>query len=266
MRIKTFVGSEYANKRFQADAAKATLLNRSVRALDNHMVNQRRRSLQLSLYLVAFFFLWTLRVTLFYAVDESITSPILRAVYSNLLRLVVWVLPAAAFIYVLRSASPTKYLGLGVWPNRRNWLVCISVTIAYLLAVALYKITIRQRCFSTAILHSLPAPAAAWLVQLLLPPLLEEIFFRGFLMTELLVLMPLYRALAMNSLLFACIHIPYWLTLGTTPQAILAGGGAAFVFSILTGWLFAKTASIWPPTIAHCAANLLPYFFVVRRF
>ena len=75
------------------------------------MVDQRKRSLQLSLFLVAFFLLWTLRHTLFYAVDESIASPTWRAAYSNLVKLVAWVLSAAAFVCVLRSAPPAKYLG-----------------------------------------------------------------------------------------------------------------------------------------------------------
>jgi len=213
------------------------------------------------LFLIAFFFLWTLRVTLFYAVDESIASPISRAAYSNLL--VVWVLPAAAFVYVLRSAPPAKYLGLSVWPSRRNWLLCISVTIGFLLAVTLLKMTVGKKCFSTPSFSSLPV--TLWLLQLLLPPLLEELLFRGFLMTELLALLPLYRALALTSLLFACIHLPYWLTHGAATQAIVINGGAAFVFSILAGWLFAKTASIWPPTCAHIANNLLVSMLAARN-
>lgn len=224
-------------------------------ALDTHMVNQRKRSLQLSLFLVSFFFLWTLRVTLFYAVDESIASPTWRAAYSNLLKLVVWVLPAAAFVYVLRSAPPAKYLGLSVWPSRRNWLLCNSVTVAFLLAVTLFETTVRKKCFSTAIFSSLPVTLL--LLQLLLPPLLEELLFRGFLMTELLALLPLHRALALTSLLFAGIHMPYWLAHGATTRAVVINGGAAFVFSVLAGWLFAKTASIWPSTCAHIANNLL---------
>jgi membrane protease YdiL (CAAX protease family) len=219
------------------------------------MVNQRKRYLQLSSFLVAFFLLWTLRLTVFGAVDESIASLAWRAAYSNLLKFAMWVLPAAAFVYVLRGEPPARYMGLSVWPSRRNWLLCISVTLAYLLAVTLYEMTIGEKCFSTAYFSSVPT--GFWLLQLLLPPLLEELFFRGFLMTELLALMPLCRALALTSLLFACIHVPYWLTHGASTQAIVTNGVEAFVFSILAGWLFAKTASIWPSTFAHTAVNLL---------
>ena len=72
------------------------------------MANQRKAALSLSLFLGGFFILWTLRATLFYAVDGSIASLTWRAAYADLLKLVVWVLPAAAFGYWLRSTPPAK--------------------------------------------------------------------------------------------------------------------------------------------------------------
>jgi len=75
------------------------------------MVHQRRIALDLSCFLIAFFVLWTLHATLFYAVDESITSPISRAAYSDLLKLILWVVPAAVFARWLRRTPPAKYLG-----------------------------------------------------------------------------------------------------------------------------------------------------------
>jgi membrane protease YdiL (CAAX protease family) len=219
------------------------------------MINQRKRSLQLSLFLVAFFLIWAIRHTSFSAIDESIASPTWRWAYSNLVKLVVWILPAAVFVYVLRGVSPAKYLGLSVWPSRRKWLLCIGVTAAFLLAVTVFETVVRERYFSTASVLSLPV--ALFLLQLLPGPLLEELFFRGFLLTELLALVPLNRALALSSLLFAGIHTVYWLTQGITTHSLVMNAGACFVFSLLAGWLFAKTSSIWPPTCAHIANNLL---------
>ncbi len=224
------------------------------------MVNQRKAALQLSWFLVAFFILWTLRATLFHAVDESIASPTSRAVYSNLLKLVVWVFPAAAFAYVLRHVPPAKYLGLSVWPGRRSWFLCFGVTVVFLLAITLFETTVRKKCFSTACLSSLPM--SLWLLQLLLPPLLEELFFRGFLMKELLALLPLSRAIALTSLLFAGIHLPSWLAHGATAQAIVTNAGEAFLFSAVACWLFAQTASVWPSTVFHVANNALSFMLV----
>ena len=224
------------------------------------MVNRRKRYLQLTLFLIAFFLFWTLRCTLFYAVDESIASLTLRAVYSNLLKFLMWILPAVVFVYVLRGVHPAKYLGLSTWPSRRNWLICISLITAYLLVVTLFKMTGGNKRFSTAFISTMPI--TYWFIMALFPPFLEELIFRGFLITELLTLMPIYLAVATTSFLFACIHVPYWLTQGTSIQAIVIGGSAAIAFSILTGVLFVKTGSIWPSTFAHIAANLFPQFFV----
>jgi len=224
------------------------------------MVNQRKRYLQLTLFLTAFFLFWTLRCMLFYAIDESIASLTLRAVYSNLLKFLMWILPVAVFVYVLRGVHPAKYLGLSIWPSRRNWLICISLITAYLLVVMLFKMTGGNKGFSMAFISTLPF--TYWFIMALFPPFLEELLFRGFLITEFLALMPKYPAVAITSFLFACIHVPFWLTLGASIQAIVINGIAAIVFSILTGALFVKTGSIWPSTLAHIAANLFPQFFV----
>jgi membrane protease YdiL (CAAX protease family) len=224
------------------------------------MVNQRKAALQLSSFLVGFFVLWTLRATLFYAVDESIDSPVTRAAYADLLKLVVWVFPAAAFAYLLRGASPAQYLGLSVWPTRRNWLRCLGVTVVFLLTVMLVELTVGKKSFSTAGLSSLPL--ALWLLQLLLSPLLEELLFRGLVMKELLGLLPSYLAIALTSLLFVGVHLPYWLSHGGATRAMMTNAGGVFLFSVVACWLFAKTASIWPSTIAHVANNVLSSILV----
>jgi len=226
-------------------------------------VNQRRAALELSLFLVAFFILWTVRATWFYAVDESIASPTSRAAYANLLKLVLWVLPASAFAYWLRSTPPLKYLGLSVVPSLRDWLSCLAVTVIFLLAVTLFEVTIGRKFFSGASLSSLPTTLA--LLQLVISPLFEEILFRGLVMKELMTLLPTYPANALTSLLFMGAHLPYWLSHGGPIQAMLANAFGVFAFSVVACWLFAKTASTWPPTFAHIANNILSSLLVASH-
>jgi len=139
-------------------------------------------------------------------------------------------------------------------------LMCISLIAAYLLVVTLFKIVVDNKRFSTILFSKIPF--ACWLIMALLPPFLEELLFRGFLITELLAIIPVHLAIATSSFLFACIHLPYWLAQGALIQTVAVSGSAAFAFSVLTGWLFVKTRSIWPSVFAHFAANLLPQFFV----
>ena len=227
------------------------------------MANQRRPALDLCLFLAAFFVLWTFRATLFDAVDESIASPTLRAAFSALLKLILWVLPASAFACWLRGTPPAKYLGLSVAPSLRNWLLCLAVTALFLVAVTLFEIMIGRKSFSGAGLSSLPTALA--LLQLVVSPLFEEIFFRGLVMKELMILLPGCLANALTSLLFVGIHLPYWLSHGGLTQAMLANAVGVFLFSVVACWLFARTVSTWPPTVAHVANNILSSLLVASH-
>ena len=60
-----------------------------------------------------------------------------------------------------------------------------------------------------------------------------------------------------TSLLFAAIHLPYWLSRGGFTPAMMANVLGVFLFSLIAGWLYAKSRSIWPPTLAHILNNLL---------
>ena len=227
------------------------------------MVNQRKAGLQLLLFLTAFFVLWTLRATWFYAVDESIASPTRRAAYSDLMKLVLWVLPAAAFANWLRPVPPAKYLGLVVTPGARNWLLCLGVTGGFLLVTTVVELTLGRKSFSAAGLASLPVVLG--LLQLAVSPLLEELLFRGLVMNELLALLPEYLANALTSLLFVGAHLPYWLSHGGPTQAMTANAFGVFAFSVVACWLFARSASVWPPTVAHVANNILSSALVAGK-
>jgi hypothetical protein len=227
------------------------------------MINQRKPALSLSLFLTGFFVLWTLRATLFYAVDDSIASPSLRAAYADLLKLVVWVLPSVAFAYWFRGAPYLKYLGLSVFPSRRNWGLSLALTVIFLLAVALFECTIGRKSFSGTSLSSLPAVLA--LLQLLLSPLLEELLFRGLVMKELMALLPTFLANVLTSLLFVGAHLPFWLSHGGLTLARMANAFGVFVFSVVACSLFAMSKSIWPPTFAHIANNILSSLLVARQ-
>lgn len=227
------------------------------------MVNGRTGGRDLSFFLAGFLVLWTIRGTLFYPIDESITSPVWRGAYSNLLKFVLWVLPAVAFACRVRRMPPARYLGVSVVPNLRNWILCLAVTVAFLVLVALFELTIGGKSFSGAGLASLPVVLA--LLQLVLSPWFEEVLFRGLVLKELLTLLPAYPANALTSALFVGVHLPYWLSHEGANRAVLAAAFGVFVFSVVAGWLFAKSASIWPPTLAHIANNVLASSLVVSR-
>jgi len=74
-------------------------------------------------------------------------------------------------------------------------------------------------------------------------PIAEEIFFRGFVFAGLHQHLGLRRALLLNGILFALVHI-----LPTSWPPI-------FVLGVLFALLYEQTGSIWPAVIAHGAIN-----------
>ncbi|MGC8649097.1 MAG: CPBP family intramembrane glutamic endopeptidase [Candidatus Micrarchaeia archaeon] len=76
------------------------------------------------------------------------------------------------------------------------------------------------------------------LFSILIAPINEEIFFRGFLVPKYGIILP--------ALLFALLHAGY--------GSIVEGIGA-FVFGVLAGYIFKKTKSLYPSIIAHVLVN-----------
>jgi membrane protease YdiL (CAAX protease family) len=85
--------------------------------------------------------------------------------------------------------------------------------------------------------------------------LVEEIFFRGFLLQKFMETASFTNANIMVTLLFATLHFPVWLSDGLSVLEIgesliyLAG------FSWLLGYVFHCSNSLWSPIILHAANN-----------
>ena len=81
-------------------------------------------------------------------------------------------------------------------------------------------------------------------------PLIEELFFRGFLLTALAGPLGKLRATAVTSAIFAAGHVD----LGVMVPFFVSG--------MLLSWLFLRTRSIWPPFLAHATQNLLALWLI----
>jgi membrane protease YdiL (CAAX protease family) len=93
-----------------------------------------------------------------------------------------------------------------------------------------------------------------------LGPLVEEMLFRGVLLSALLRRLHVGWAVSICSLAFALVHLPglqwQWYAL---PNLLL--------LALLLAWLRLKSASIWPAVIAHGANNalaVLAWFVTVK--
>jgi membrane protease YdiL (CAAX protease family) len=88
------------------------------------------------------------------------------------------------------------------------------------------------------------------LVVVSLGPLVEELLFRGALLSALLRRMHVGWAVAISSLVFACAHLPDlgFLWYAVPNLALLAAALA---------WLRLRSGSLWPAVVAHGVNNLL---------
>lgn len=88
------------------------------------------------------------------------------------------------------------------------------------------------------------------LLVISLGPLVEELLFRGALLSALLRRMHTGWAVAVSSLLFACVHLP---DLGFLWYAV---PNLALLGAVLA-WLRLRSGSLWPAVVAHGMNNLL---------
>lgn len=209
--------------------------------------------MQLLLFIVCLFAIWSVRATFLYTIDESIAPESLRTVYSVTVKLILWVLPAFGYVCWVRHASPFRYLGLSVMPAARKWLKYLVVIGLFLGAqVAFQSIMGGKTVTFAGISVSITLPG---MLSFAVSPFLEELLFHGLLLHELAELQPRWVANLLTSLLFAGIHLPFWLSHGGMSEVLLTNAAGVFVFSLVAGWLYLDSSSIWPPTVAHIANN-----------
>lgn len=85
----------------------------------------------------------------------------------------------------------------------------------------------------------------------IMAPLAEEIFFRGFIFAGLIRPLGLYGAMITSGLLFGVFHI----TSADTVGVLLPFGAVGVLFA----WIYHKTGSLWPCIATHVLFNLISF-------
>ncbi len=102
------------------------------------------------------------------------------------------------------------------------------------------------------------APAVVLFTVLSPATLVEEVYFRGFLLNKFWQTRGFWQANLASSSLFALIHFPGWLALGNfSSPLVVADALGILVFGMVFGWVMKKTDSLWPAYVLHALNNLL---------
>jgi len=103
----------------------------------------------------------------------------------------------------------------------------------------------------SGLLETYPQRLAFFFVAVLVAPVAEEVFFRGFLLPVFTDQWGFLRGASLVSLLFGISH--------AVPGALLP----AFVSGLLFAWLYRRTGSLWNCCMAHGAQNALAFAVAV---
>ncbi|WP_408057169.1 CPBP family intramembrane glutamic endopeptidase [Ureibacillus acetophenoni] len=101
-----------------------------------------------------------------------------------------------------------------------------------------------------------------WLNVVLLVGITEEIVFRGYLLRKLMDSYKFWIANTITSLLFVSIHFPIWIYKGLIEfPTILGTTVSIFVLSMIFGFIYKKSNSLWSVIIIHSLYNLIVLLF-----
>ncbi len=96
--------------------------------------------------------------------------------------------------------------------------------------------------------------------QVVLAGVIEEVAFRGYLLRKFQSWMDYNAAILLTSVLFVCIHLPLWLSMGNGVKVLLINAAAIFALSILLGLAVRLSNSLWASILIHTANNLIQLF------
>ncbi|HEU4388609.1 MAG TPA: type II CAAX endopeptidase family protein, partial [Blastocatellia bacterium] len=214
---------------------------------------------RLTLFIVIFFAVWAVRATVLFFIDEKIHSEYALFAYSNLIKFLLWVVPAALYIRYVDKRPVMRYLRLTTRPNGRALIYSILIAALYFAATILFETLVSGRN-----LKSLTAATPVeWLRVLLvvsISPVSEEILFRGFVLSKLNEITGFWKANLVTAALFVFIHWPHWLWRNGFHRSMIQVSLGIFVLALLLGYLVRLTGSLWPSIATHILNNFLSHF------
>jgi len=95
----------------------------------------------------------------------------------------------------------------------------------------------------------------------ILPPIWEEIVFRGFLFTNLRAKLRLRWAILLTSVLFAVVHLQF----GNGQPLLWVAAIDTFILSCYLCILRERSGSLWPSILLHAMKNSVAFYFLFIR-
>lgn len=189
--------------------------------------------------------------------QQDLTLAIITFVLTSVLEAIFLIAPLLYARKAKREGySGTQELGLrGFNPALAIGLLALSV-VGFYAASVIYSIVTTKLNYTAPTnldqlskqIHQMPLTVGATLLAaVLVAPICEEIFFRGFLLMGLARAMPSWLAIILASLIFAAAH--------ASPGSFVL----LFVLAIFLGIIRIATGSLWPGIVLHMLNNALGF-------
>jgi membrane protease YdiL (CAAX protease family) len=212
------------------------------------------------LFFVLFYIVWTLRATLFYsAVDTSIANETTRLIFANVVKIVLWVIPAVAFILWIDKENPLEVMRISSEIDRYGVRLGLVISLLYFLGVFVFEYFVNGRTLLPLLRSTPPSIFTSFLV-VLVSPFAEELLFRGFVLSKLQESQNFWAANLWQSGLFAAMHVPLWIWLNGLNPNLLITFISIFILGLLLGWITFRTNTIWMAIVIHILNNFLVSF------
>ena len=216
-------------------------------------------ALHISVYLFAFFIIWSVRELYIQPAFLSPLNPIVSELIGEGIKLLVWALPA---ILLIKQFHDDMKIGLKEMFTSKLQLWSRD----YLFAVAFIGILVARPIHAWTLYGELgisPNFAPIRLVgSVLFVGITEEVVFRGFLLNAFLKKMKMQYAIALDAILFTLIHYPIWIYRGFEVSDIATASIQVAILSVGFAYSFIKTRNILVPMALHMAWNLTIHLFI----
>lgn len=162
-----------------------------------------------------------------------------------LIYILIFVLPAIIYLKLNDKVNPLEFLKLNK-NVKKGVLTGLLLSVLFLLTLIIKKSVLGQWTtinFNIGIL---------WISGLTVG-IFEEIPFRGFILQKFMRHMSFVTSNLVTSVLFTSIHIPIWVLSGNN---IFDSIKHLLFISLILGYLFKESDSLWVPIICHSVFNL----------
>ena len=208
------------------------------------------------IYSLVFYGVWALWEFFGRSAVGSVVSDefLLEIITEGIIKALIWVLPAVCLVRYFRNEV---YIGLkDMFTNRVKLLNYIPVYLGFTVYLIIPAIIAKG---GLVISDSF---SYGDLINVLFVGITEEMVFRGWLLNVTVNEKRKWLPITINAIMFLLIHFPIWIATGVFVDSITSLNFLCVpILSVIFGWTFIKSKSIWIPITLHMYWDLLMLLF-----